>query len=207
LAQEVDPARLASLGGDVQVQSATSPVITSDGTLWTATSSGSVESVSPSGHRDVKSYPLKGNDLVASDGRPVFIDPTTGHGLVLSTAGDSRSIQLETSGAGSAVSGAIDSPYLFAVGTRSGDLDVTDVSDGRTVGAASVGDFSSGPVRYGPAVVKGRFAFVPNFTLGTVVVIRIDRADLDVLGQIPVGLHKKRRPACCHRGQPPGVQR
>ena len=75
----------------------------------------------------MKSYPLKGSGLVASDGRPVLIDPATGHGLVLSTAGDSRPIQLETSGAGSAVSGAIDSPYLFAVGTRSADLDVTDV--------------------------------------------------------------------------------
>jgi PKD repeat protein len=188
LVEQVDPTSLVALGPPQPLSGAGAPLLLPDGSLWAAGGGGVVESFAnglPHSRSRPASVPFT---LLAANDKPVLAEASVGKILVLDAHGEAaREIPFNPPESNPLLSGSADAPYVTAVGPHSSILEVVNLQDERMASLA-LGDPSPAVARFGPPVSKGDLIFVPDLLQGVVIVARVQRDQLSLVGQVAVGL-------------------
>ncbi|HWE57832.1 MAG TPA: PKD domain-containing protein [Acidimicrobiales bacterium] len=191
LADQLDPTTLQPLGPPAPLSSAgADPIETPNGDMWATGSGGQVYSFA-NGSVHSRTNPDGGGrfNLVEAGSRPVLADAGNGRLITLDpTSGQvAGHLPFTPPGTGPLVTGGGASPVVLAVSPSAGALQVTDLRTGRA-STVVIGDSTTNPGRYGPAITNGSLVFVPDFQNQDIVIASLGSdGQLSLLGQVPVG--------------------
>ncbi|HWE55946.1 MAG TPA: PASTA domain-containing protein [Acidimicrobiales bacterium] len=181
--QQLDPRSLVPVGPLLPFPgSATGSALTPDGDLWVL---GGSRLISYGNGRLRTQHQVPGgttDQLVVASGHPVVVDQAdrTATEYDASSGKPSRTTCFDANKASDPVSGATTgTPFVFDVSPSTGTLLVSDLKSGNC--SAVVLTQNAGGDQLGTAIQSGNYAFIPDYTAGTAVIVDLQK--MQVAGQ------------------------